>query len=71
MLDLFHDDRIFPRRAPIGAGRLALTDSDLRLGTSREAWVLAIKAQVDAGDYLTDEKLDGALNQMLDAVTSI
>ena len=67
MLDFAHDDRIFPRRGPIGAARLALADSDLRLGASREAWVLAIKAQVDAGDYLTDEKLDGALEKMLDA----
>ncbi len=65
MLDFFHDDRISPRRAPQLSGRLALNESDLRLDTSREAWVLAIKAQVNAGIYLTDEKLDGALEQML------
>lgn len=70
MLDFAHDDR-FPRRAPqpaaSAAGRLALNDSGLGSAPrSRADWVLAIKAQVAAGEYLTAAKLDGALETMLD-----
>ena len=72
MLDFAHEDRIAPRRAPQNtgscAGRFALTDSDLRLA-SREAWVLAIKRQVEAGEYPLDEKLDRALEIMLAETT--
>lgn len=73
MLDFAHEDRLLPRHAPKNAGtctgRFALADDALRHGAhSREAWVLAIKAQIAAGEYLTDAKLDAALEKMLDEV---
>lgn len=67
MLDFAHDDRLFPRRAPTKAGRFALTRAGLDLdGGPREAWLTDIKARILAGEYLTDDKLDGALERMLD-----
>lgn len=72
MLDFAHDDRLLPRLASPAAephgGRFALTQADLNHGAhSRQAWVMAIKRQVEAGTYLTAEKLDGALEMMLDS----
>ncbi len=68
MLDFAHDDRLLPRlaspKAPPVVGRFSLTPTDF---SSREIWLQTIRAQIACGEYLTDVKLDKALDVMLDA----
>lgn len=73
MLDFAHDNRLFSRCAaqnavPVG-DRLVLNKSDLSTDAARTAWVTAIKSQVASGEYLTEAKLDRALDVMLDETT--
>lgn len=64
MLDFAHEDRLFPR-ATVSTVRRGLAVIPTSPAASRADRLAQIKADIANGTYLTDEKLDAALEKML------
>lgn len=70
MLDFAHEDRCFPGLLPRAAATPARRGASAALAgadASRADRLARIKAQIADGSYLTDEKLDAALERLITA----